>query len=252
MAAQFTTTGYLLAWLVHLFTASGIVAGFLALTAVAAHDWRMAMFWLLVSQIIDGIDGTFARLCRVKEVLPHFDGKMLDSVIDFATYAIIPAYFMYEADMVAPQFRFTMAALVLLTSAIYYGKSGMVSHDYHFVGFPVMWNLVAFYFFFVFNLGYTLNLIFILAFCVLHFIPFKYLYPSRTTAFKYLTIAVTVAGLVCSALLVYLYPQELPVVGWLKGVSVAMLLYFAGMTVYKSFFYTTNSGFRNFLPPKRV
>ena len=233
---QFSPLQKTLAWLVHLFTASGIIAGFLAILAIADHQWQMAMFWLLVSQIIDGIDGSFARWCRVKEVLPYFDGKMLDSVIDFATYAIIPAFFLYESSMIADEWRLLAASAVLLTSAIYYGKSGMVSPDFHFVGFPVMWNLVVFYFFFVFDLGHTLNLLSIAAFCLLHFVPLKYPYPSRTEKFMYLTLGTTVLGLVSFVMLVFLYPEVSNLTYILKFIAFVVLLYFAAMTLYKTFF----------------
>jgi len=233
---QFSTLQKTLAWSVHLFTATGIVAGFLAILAIAAHQWQMAMFWLLVSQIIDGLDGSFARWCKVKQVLPYFDGKMLDSVIDFATYAIIPAFFLYESGMIAPELRLLAASAVLLTSAIYYGKSGMVSADYHFVGFPVMWNLVVFYFFFVFNFGNFINLIAIALFCLLHFIPLKYPYPSRTEKFMFLTIGVTIMGLLSFVLLVLFYPETSGFTIFLKAVAVLVLIYFATMTLYKSYF----------------
>lgn len=233
----FTPVQYILAWLVHFFTATGMVAGFLSLIAVAGHNWRMAMFWLLVSQVIDALDGTFARWFRVKQVLPYFDGKMLDSVIDFANYAIIPAYFLYEAGMVWPQMSLATAAAVLLTSAMYYGKSGMVSNDYHFVGFPVMWNFVVFYLFFVFNLGHTGNLLLLIAFCVLHFVPVKYPYPSRTEEFWILNAGVSAITILASGMLVYLYPQENGLVTLLKTTAIAGLFYFAAMSVYKTFFY---------------
>ena len=48
-----------------------------------SRDWSSDV----CSSDLDGIDGTFARMAKVKEVLPHVDGKMIDYVIDFFTYA---------------------------------------------------------------------------------------------------------------------------------------------------------------------
>jgi len=45
-----------LAWSVHIFTASGLLAGFMAILAINEHDWRSTMFWLLACLIIDGIE----------------------------------------------------------------------------------------------------------------------------------------------------------------------------------------------------
>ena len=103
-----------LAWSVHIFTASGLWAGFMAILAINHHNWRSAMFWLLACLIIDGIDGTFARMFRVKEVLPYMDGKTIDYVIDFATYAIIPAYFFYESELVTADWRLPLTFLILM------------------------------------------------------------------------------------------------------------------------------------------
>jgi phosphatidylcholine synthase len=40
--------------------------------------------------LIDGIDGPIARKLNVKEVLPNWSGVMLDNVIDYVTYVLIP------------------------------------------------------------------------------------------------------------------------------------------------------------------
>ena len=142
-----TFTQKTLAWAVHIFTASGLLCGFMAILAINEKDWRTTMFWLLACLVIDGIDGTFARLLKVKEVLPFMDGKMMDYVIDFATYAIIPAYFFYETELVTANWKLPLTFLILLVSALYYGKVGMVSVDNYFMGFPVLWNMVIFIWF---------------------------------------------------------------------------------------------------------
>ena len=67
----------ILAWSVHLFTASGLLAAFMAILAIDTGDFRAAMLWLFLCQIIDGIDGTFARLFRVTEVFPMLKGRRL-------------------------------------------------------------------------------------------------------------------------------------------------------------------------------
>ena len=90
----------ILALTVHLFTSFGIVCGFLAILAINQQQWKIAMLWLLAALVIDGVDGTFARWLKVKETLPGIDGKSIDYVIDFANYALIPAYFLYQAQIV--------------------------------------------------------------------------------------------------------------------------------------------------------
>ena len=107
------------AWAVHAFTASGLVASFFSVLAINEKNWRMAMFYLVVALIIDGIDGTFARMVGVKEVLPSVDGKMIDYVVDFINYAFIPAYFFYAYGAVDPLWSIPLTILILIVSALY-------------------------------------------------------------------------------------------------------------------------------------
>ena len=72
MNQTYSTIEKTLAWSVHIFTASGLLAAFMAILAINAKDWRSAMAWLFVALIIDGVDGTFARLFKTKEVLHTF------------------------------------------------------------------------------------------------------------------------------------------------------------------------------------
>ncbi len=220
------------AWSVHAFTSSGVVFAFLAILAVANHDWRMAMIWLLVCYIVDGIDGTFARLFKVKEVLPYFDGKSVDYVIDFATYAIIPTYFMYEAGIVPEHLNMFAAASMLMVSAYYYGKSGMVSDDYHFVGFPVLWNFVVFYQFFVFDFSPMVNFIAIMVLCVLHIVPIKYIYPSRSLKYQVFNIVMTTIGIASFVFITWFYPEEYLI---LQLAAIATMIHFIGMSLIGTF-----------------
>jgi len=222
-----------LAWSVHIFTASGLLAGFMAILAINEHDWRSTMFWLLACLIIDGIDGTFARLFRVKEVLPYMNGQTIDYVIDFATYAIIPAYFFYEAELVEQDWRLPLTFLILLVSALYYGKEGMVSDDNYFVGFPVLWNMVVFYLVFVLSCSPLLNGLLVVLFAILHFVPIKFAYPSQASRLKGLTIAASLIFLIALPLSVYYYPEK-PL--WLTGAMVLNLVYFGGIATWDTFF----------------
>jgi len=231
-----TTYGLLdktLAWSVHAFTASGIITAFLAVIAVSEHQFKEAMLWLMAAFVIDGVDGTFARKWQVKKVLPNFDGKTIDYVIDFATYAIIPAYFMYEADMFAPEWRFIAAAAVLYTSTFYYGKTNMVSDDLYFMGFPVLWNFVAFYLFFVYDFGYIINFNLILVLCVLHFVPIKFAYPSRTVKYFYPTLIITVLSVAADLVLLLVYPENN---FWLTVIASLVVVYFTALTIYTTYF----------------
>lgn len=220
------------AWSVHIFTASGLIAGFMAILAINDQDWRSAMLWLILCLFIDGIDGTFARLAKVKEVLPYMDGKTIDYVVDFVTYAVIPAYFFYMAGLVDESWRLPCTAVILLVSAIYYGKEGMVSDDMYFVGFPVMWNMVIFFMVFVYSFSPVANAIIILLLGILHFVPIKFVYPSQAKKARWFTIGVTVLLAVLIVAITWLYPKEY---FWLDGLATLTLVYYGGMAVYDTF-----------------
>jgi phosphatidylcholine synthase len=132
------------AWAVHGFTALGIVASMLALRDVLTDHPDYAILWLLLTLLIDGIDGPIARALRVSERVPRIDGFTLDLIIDYVACVIVPACFMYEFKVV-PQDNFGIFVLCVLvfTSAIWFARRDMMTDDFFFRGFPAAWNMVA-------------------------------------------------------------------------------------------------------------
>ena len=70
------------AWLVHLYTASGIVLAFLAARAFLEFDYPTGFLWLLLQGFIYSTGGWLARRLRVRERIPWFDGGRLDDITD--------------------------------------------------------------------------------------------------------------------------------------------------------------------------
>lgn len=218
------------AWSVHLFTASGLLAAFMALLAAVASDWRATMLWLLLCLVIDGIDGTFARLAKVGEVLPQVKGKYIDYVIDFFTYAILPAYMYYQTVGLDDPWRLLTTFAILLSSAIYYGFEDMTSADgKHFVGFPVMWNLVVYLFIFVVpELSPTWRGLLVIFFAILHFVPVYFAYPSMGGRWWPATLAATVVFIGSAVWNVWEYP-EVTTIG--RYLSLVATLYFGVLAI---------------------
>ncbi len=136
-----------LAWCVHFYTALGLVAA--GGIAVAILDgtptsFRMAFLLMLVATIIDATDGTLARLVKVKEVLPKFDGRRLDDLIDFQTYTSLPLLLIWRAGLV-PEGEDFWLLFPLLASAYGFCQVSAKTEDGYFLGFPSYWNIVAFY-----------------------------------------------------------------------------------------------------------
>jgi phosphatidylcholine synthase len=187
-----------IAWSVHAFTASGIVAGFLALVSVLKNDPVQAFMWLGVALFVDGIDGSLARKARVSEYTPNFDGATLDNVIDYFTYVAVPALMVYWFNMVPVPFLFNAetwslicAVIIMATSLYTFANVGMKSFDYYFVGFPAIWNVVVLYFYLL-NTGWLVNVIAVVGLAVLTFIPVKFVHPLRVTLWRNVTIPMTV------------------------------------------------------------
>lgn len=114
-----------------------------ALVAVLDGSARLAIVWLLVAQLIDGIDGPLARRLLPDEATTRFDGYVLDLVIDFVTCVLVPAAFLWQFELV-PHDRYGMmvVAVMLLTSSLWFSRTDQMSDDGWFRGFPSAWNMV--------------------------------------------------------------------------------------------------------------
>ena len=174
---------------VHAFTALGAVLGFLALVAAAGHRWEDAFGWLGIALIVDGLDGPLARRLHVKDKLPRFSGEHLDLVIDYFTYVVVPAYIIYEAQLVPRGLGTVAAALILLTSLYHFSDSESKTEDGFFVGFPALWNVVAFYGF-IFPVPPALAFAVLFVLVVLTFFRFKWIHPVRVRRLRPLTFCI--------------------------------------------------------------
>jgi phosphatidylcholine synthase len=224
------------AWAVHAFTGSGIVLGFLALLAILDGDKLAVFIWLGLALFVDGIDGTLARRVRVHELTPQFDGTTLDNVIDYFNYVAVPAMMIYWFGFVPEGWATVAAAAIMATSLYTFANLGMKSHDYYFVGFPALWNLVVLYFHVLQTTPWT-NLFVIGLCCVLTFVPLKYTHPFRVRDWRKVTIPMTVLWAATSFRLVLIEPgtekvrEASPAIFWLW---VGASCYFALLTVWRS------------------
>ncbi len=217
-----------MAWGVHLFTATGALWGLLAIMATVQHQWQAAFFWLSLAALVDSLDGTLARRFKVKGLLPGFDGALLDNIIDYQTYVIVPAIFLYEANLLPAATTIAGVAMVVLASAFQFCQSDAKTDDHTFKGFPSYWNVVVFYLF-MFDANPWTNFWVITTLTILVFVPIKYLYPSRMIRYQKITLALTgVWALLC--LIVWLqYPAFQP---WMLWASTLYIVYYVGLSLY--------------------
>lgn len=219
----------LAAALVHVFTGFGIVCALLAARATYAANFEGAFFWLGVAFFIDGVDGMFARKARVKEVLPSFSGETLDLVIDYVTYVFLPALMLLQAGYLTGWFGVLLASLICLSSLYHFSDEGSKADDNCFVGFPAVWNIVAFYIF-AFATSAWVTAAIVIACVALTFIPLKWIHPMRVVALRPLNLAASVAWGAAAIAAVYGgFPAALMAQVVLLGVAiyaVALTLWF--------------------------
>jgi phosphatidylcholine synthase len=218
----------ILAWLVHLYTASGAVLAFFSILLIERADYKDA-FWLMALAVaIDASDGTLARAARVKERIPWFDGDRLEDITDYLNYVLVPCLIFFRAGLLPENDALWIAAAPMLASAYGFCQKEAKTADHFFLGFPSYWNIVALYLF-VLQTPQWFNGFLILALSVLVFVPIKYVYPSRSVEFRGLTITLALAWGVLILLTIYYLPAPPPAVVY---ASLLFPVYYAGLSFW--------------------
>ena len=206
-------------WALHLYTASGTVLALLAVIAVMDGDTVRALWILLVALVVDGTDGMLARRLRVKETIPTFDGARLDDIVDYITYAFVPMVLLWRGDYlpagtlghghrrdparglelpVLPHRREDRRPLLprlpelLERRRVLRGRARAPA---------------------------AVTATILVACAVLVFVPVKYVYPSRTNAFRTLNLTLAGVWLVLYAVILAGVPDPQPLA---VGLSLAL------------------------------
>jgi len=215
------------AWGVHLLTASSAPAGVLAVLAAERGDAAVSMGWMAYTIAIDSIDGTLARAVEVKRVLPFFDGTRLDDLVVYFTYVIVPALFLVHLHLLPSGAAVPVALCPVLASAYGFCRTDAKTADHYFTGFPSYWNVVAFY---LYALGWppALNAVVVVLLSLAVFVPIRYVYPSRTTTLRPVTVAL---GLVWGAIVLWSLAHLRNVPRGLVVLSLAFPVYYVGLSL---------------------
>jgi len=207
--------------LVHAFTALGAVCALLATLAVFAGAWEQVFAWLGIALLIDGIDGTFARMVGVTEGLPRFSGERLDLVVDYLTYVFVPALALVQAGYLSGAVGLVAASLILLSSLFHFSDTESKTDDHCFVGFPAIWNVVALYVF-AFQMSSWAAVVLVLACVAMTFVPLPWAHPLRTPRLWGLTFAITTLWCAAAFLTVW---SGFPATPMGKSIFVAAAVY---------------------------
>ncbi|ASG68572.1 phosphatidylcholine synthase [Francisella halioticida] len=216
------------AWLVHLFTSLGAVFGILAIIfsieaakasvtnqiSLHQHYIRLSMFSIIIAIFIDSIDGSLARLVDIKKLAP-LDGALLDNIIDFTTYSIVPCIWIYVSGVVSQEWLIPVVVMITISSSYQFCQINAKTNNNFFVGFPSYWNVIVI-FMLCFQSSQLINELTITVLTIFSFIPIKYIYLSRTEnisnskAVKLFTFIFTMLASTLIFLAVLIYPIKTP------------------------------------------
>jgi phosphatidylcholine synthase len=224
---QATPQQRLAAWGVHLYTATGALTAFAALVLAIEGRYRAAFLWLAAATVVDATDGVLARLARVKERLPEFDGARLDDIVDYLTYVFVPVLLLYHAGLLPAGWGTGVAGMVLLSSAYGFAAADAKADDYFFTGFPSYWNIVALYLFAA-RTPPAVNGAILAVLSILVFVRIGYVYPSRTPVLRGVTIALGAVWAVMMVAIILAIPE---VPQMLVMASLFFPLYYAVLSI---------------------
>lgn len=216
---------------VHLYTASGAVLALLILVAAFQGEAVKALWLMLAALVIDSTDGLLARRFRVSEALPFFDGALLDNIVDYMTYVFAPMVLLWSGGYLLPgNAGVILAALPILASSYQFCRVDAKTEDHFFLGFPSYFNVLAFYAI-VFEPRPAVLAAVIVACSILVFVPVRYVYPTRTVAFRKLSLTLTTLWLAGYAAILIEMPEPDPLI---LGFSILYLVYYFGLSLYLS------------------
>ena len=188
-------------YFVHVYTASTLIFVTLAAQWILEGTYRWALAALAVTIIIDATDGALARKWRVKETAAGIDGELLDNIVDFVSYVVVPMLFMLQAEMFIAPMTLWMAFATFASAFGFSRTTAKLANEGFFVGFPSYWNIVIFY---LYLLGTPplLNTVLVVLLSLSVFVPLRFLYVSRLSKGRTLHLGLGfVWGVLCLAAL---------------------------------------------------
>jgi phosphatidylcholine synthase len=223
----------LLAYSVHLYTASGIVFAFLAIAELYQQrpEPRWVFVWLIIAVFIDSTDGPLARRWQVKTRVPQIAGRTIDDIVDYLTFTFIPLLLVWRLQWLpAPAALWVVPAMVasLLGFANTEAKQ---EEEGFFRGFPSYWNFVAFYICVAYtHYGPEIPAVIMVVLTLLTLLPVRFLYPNLAPRpWRWSLIAGAGAWLIVLLWCLPIYPR-MP--AWLLWLSLAYPAWYTGLSIY--------------------
>jgi phosphatidylcholine synthase len=170
----------------------------------AAFGWSFIL--MAIATLVDATDGTMARRVDVKHVLPNFDGRRLDDITDFLTYTFLPLLLIWRAELLPAGYE-PLLLLPLLASAYGFCQVDIKTDDGYFLGFPSLWNVVAFYLY-ALQLPPFAALGIVVVLALMTFVPSRYLYATQPGRLNYISNVISVPWVLMLAWLFWEIPRD--------------------------------------------
>ena len=228
-------------YVIHVMTASGAVAGLLALQAIFDSRWHAALLWLIACQVLDGLDGPIARRFDVTIHAPLIDGHILDLVVDYVTCVLVPVALLARLELLPTHYETLVAGAIILSSALWFARTDLETEDHWFNGFPAVWNLVV-PTFLIFGSSSTVVIVVSLILCATQLTNIKIPHLVRVVEFRRITLPLTV-----------IYLADLTILSWQysdmtgshpntfeKYILLGFPLYIAGLSIWRTWFKKPN------------
>ncbi len=212
------------AWAIHVFTATGILFAFLSLAAMWDGRADYALWWLAAAVIVDSADGTLARAFRVTENTPFMDGALLDNIIDYITWTLLPLFWAHLFLDV----HIAVCIFAAMASSLGFSRTDAKTDDLYFLGFPSYWNFIVLYLY-VFDLSPDWSSAILIFLGIMVFIPLKWIYPSRTQVLMKTTLVLSGIYIIF-IIYMLIYLDDTPL--WVASFSLFYPIYYIAASIY--------------------
>ncbi len=209
---------------VHLLTASGAVLAMFAMLAATQEKWSLMFLWLVLALIVDGIDGPLARRYEVDKNFPIYNGELMDLIVDYLTYVFIPAFALFKSGLLGVWTGWLAIIAITYGSVVYFSDTRMKTKDKSFSGFPACWNMVVLVLFAA-HPSQWVALLVVIALTVAMFLNLKFIHPTRTKRWNWVSLPVSGLWVACAAWSAWTDFTASPLIHWaLIGASLYLIL----------------------------
>jgi len=119
----------------NILTLSNLLLGMLSLIYTLNGNYKAAAFTILLSTVLDRMDGKVARAWRVSSEF----GKELDSLADLVSFGVAPAILVFVASLQQPMgvAGFMVAVTFAVCGAIRLARFNILNISDYFLGMPI-------------------------------------------------------------------------------------------------------------------